>query len=71
VGIGTLATLDYLGFGLNPPTPSLGELLSQGRIYITNAPWLLLAPTAALAVMLIAINLIGESLRQAFDPRKG
>jgi peptide/nickel transport system permease protein len=35
-----------------------------------NAPWLLLAPTASLIVMLIAINLIGESLRQAFDPRK-
>ncbi len=71
LGISTLATLDYLGFGLNPPTPSLGELLSQGRIYITNAPWLLLAPTAALAAMLISINLVGESIRQAFDPRKG
>jgi ABC-type dipeptide/oligopeptide/nickel transport system permease subunit len=45
-------------------------LLAQGRIYIMNAPWLLLAPTASLIVMLIAINLIGESLRQAFDPRK-
>jgi microcin C transport system permease protein len=69
-GISTLTILDYLGFGLNPPTPSLGELLAQGRIYIMNAPWLLLAPTASLIVMLIAINLIGESLRQAFDPRK-
>jgi microcin C transport system permease protein len=69
-GISTLTILDYLGFGLNPPTPSLGELLAQGRIYITNAPWLLLSPTLALIVMLIAINLIGESLRQAFDPRK-
>lgn len=69
-GISVLAVLDYLGFGLNPPTPSLGELLSQGRVYITNAPWLLLAPTAALATMLISINLVGESLRQAFDPRK-
>lgn len=69
-GISTLTILDYLGFGLNPPTPSLGELLAQGRIYIMNAPWLLLAPTASLIVMLISINLIGESLRQAFDPRK-
>ncbi len=70
LGIGTLATLDFLGFGLNPPTPSLGELLAQGRNYITQAPWLLLAPTSALVVMLISINLVGESLRQAFDPRK-
>lgn len=70
-GISILAVLDYLGFGLNPPTPSLGELLQQGRTYILNAPWLLLAPTATLAFMLISINLIGESLRQAFDPKKG
>lgn len=69
-GIAFLAVLDYLGFGLNPPTPSLGELLQQGRNYIVNAPWLLLAPTAALAVMLISINLVGEALRQAFDPKK-
>ena len=69
LGISTLATLDFLGFGLNPPTPSLGELLAQGRNYIATAPWLLLAPTVALALMLISINLVGESLRQAFDPR--
>lgn len=69
-GIATLAVLDYLGFGLSPPTPSLGELLQQGRTYIQNAAWLLLAPTVILSVMLIAINLIGESLREAFDPRK-
>jgi len=70
-GIATLTTLDYLGFGLSPPTPSIGELLSQGRTYITNASWLLIAPTTALVVLLISINLIGEALRQAFDPRAG
>ena len=69
-GITTLAVLDYLGFGLSPPTPSLGELLQQGRTNIQNAAWLLIAPTAALSWLLISINLIGESLREAFDPRK-
>lgn len=69
-GITILAILDYLGFGMNPPTPSLGELLQQGRQYITNAPWILIAPTVALTTMLISINLIGESLREAFDPKK-
>lgn len=69
-GIATLAVLDYLGFGLSPPTPSIGELLQQGRVYIQNAVWLLLVPTLALCWMLISINLIGESLREAFDPRK-
>jgi microcin C transport system permease protein len=68
-GIGTLTVLDYLGFGLSPPTPSIGELLAQGRNYITNAVWLLLAPTGALIVLLVAINMIGEALREAFDPR--
>ncbi len=69
-GITTLAVLDYLGFGLSPPTPSLGELLQQGRTNIQNASWLLLAPTISLSWLLISINLIGESLREAFDPRK-
>jgi microcin C transport system permease protein len=69
-GIATLAVLDYLGFGLSPPTPSLGELLQQGRTNIQNAVWLLITPTLALSWMLISINLIGESLREAFDPRK-
>ncbi len=70
VGITTLSTLDYLGFGLNPPTPSIGELLQQGRAYILNAPWLLTEPAIMITVLLISINLIGESLREAFDPRK-
>lgn len=69
-GISTLLVLDYLGFGLSPPTPSLGELLSQGRDNILTAPWVLLAPTVALVLMLVSINLIGESMRQAFDPKK-
>ncbi len=68
-GIGTLTVLDYLGYGLSPPTPSIGELLAQGRNYITNAVWLLLAPTAALVLLLVSINMIGEALREAFDPR--
>mgnify|MGYP001567354234 CR=1 FL=1 len=68
-GIAILTVLDYLGYGLNPPTPSIGEMLQQGRTYISNAPWLIQWPTASLAVMLISINLVGEALRQAFDPK--
>ncbi len=68
-GISTLAVLDYLGFGLSPPTPSIGELLLQGRTYITNAVWLLIAPTSAMILLLISINMLGEALRTAFDPR--
>ena len=69
-GISLLAVLDYLGYGLPPPTPSLGELLSQGRTYITTAAWLLIAPTLSLIVLLLSVNMIGEAAREAFDPRK-
>jgi microcin C transport system permease protein len=68
-GISVLAVLDYLGFGLAPPTPSIGELLQQGRTYILNAPWILWAPTLALSLILISINLIGEALRDALSPK--
>lgn len=68
-GISLLAALDYLGFGLPPPTPSLGELMAQGRDNIQNAPWVLIAPILALLLVLISINLIGQGLREAFDPK--
>lgn len=69
-GISILTTLDYLGFGLMPPTPSLGELLGQGQEYIRSSLSLLLAPAITLLIVLFSINLVGEALRQAFDPRK-
>ena len=68
-GISLLAALDYLGFGLPPPTPSLGELMAQGRDNIQNAPWVLISPILAILLLLVSINLIGQSLRDAFDPR--
>ncbi len=68
-GISLLAALDYLGFGLPPPTPSIGELLSQGRDNIQNAPWLLVSPIAVILLLLLSISFIGQALRAAFDPR--
>jgi microcin C transport system permease protein len=68
-GISLLAALDYLGFGLPPPTPSLGELLAQGRDHIQDAPWVLISPIIVILLLLISINLIGQSLRDAFDPK--
>ena len=67
-GISLLAALDYLGFGLPPPTPSLGELLAQGRDNIQNAPWVIVSPILSILILLISINLIGQALRAAFDP---
>ena len=68
-GISLLAALDYLGFGLPPPTPSIGELMAQGRDNIQNAPWLLVSPVITILLLLISISLIGQALRETFDPR--
>ncbi|MEK6556510.1 MAG: ABC transporter permease subunit [Bdellovibrionota bacterium] len=69
-GIASLAALDYLGFGLPPPTPSWGELLGQAQKNFTIAWWLAVYPSLALFVSLVVLNLIGEGVREAFDPRK-
>lgn len=68
-GIYSLAALDYLGFGLPPPTPSWGELLQQAQSNFTIAWWLAAFPAAAMVLTLTVLNLIGEGLRNAFDPR--
>jgi microcin C transport system permease protein len=67
--ITTLTSLDFLGFGLPPGSPSLGELLLQGKANL-QAPWLGLAGFAIIALMLSLLIFIGEAVRDAFDPRK-
>lgn len=66
--IGALVSLDYLGFGLPPPTPSWGELVGQGVANIFSW-WLVLFPFGALFVTLLLVVFIGEAIREAFDPR--
>ena len=66
--ITTLTALDFLGFGLPPGSPSLGELLAQGKSNIQA--WLGITAFAVLAVMLSLLIFIGEAVRDAFDPRK-
>jgi microcin C transport system permease protein len=67
--ITTLTSLDFLGFGLPPGSPSLGELLLQGKSY-TQAPWLGLTGFFTIALMLSLLVFTGEAVRDAFDPRK-
>ncbi len=67
--ITTLTALDFLGLGLPPGSPSLGELLAQGRENL-QAPWLGITGFCVLAVMLSLLVFIGEAVRDAFDPRK-
>jgi microcin C transport system permease protein len=67
--ITTLTSLDFLGFGLPPGSPSLGELLAQGKNNL-HAPWLGLAGFVMISAMLSLLIFVGEAVRDAFDPRK-
>ena len=67
--IGSLAALDFLGFGLPPMTPSCGELLQEAQQF-RAAWWLILYPSLALFVVMLLTVLVGEGLRDAFDPRQ-
>ena len=66
--ISSLVSLDFLGFGLAPPTPSWGEIVSQG-ISDIRYWWLILSPMGASFTTLLLISFIGEGVREAFDPK--
>jgi microcin C transport system permease protein len=65
----TLTALDFLGFGLPPGSPSLGELVLQGKNNL-NAPWLAFTGFIVIAGMMALLVFIGEAVRDAFNPRK-
>ena len=62
--------LSFLGFGIQPPTPSWGNLLSNAQEHMTKHPWLAIFPGLMIFVALISVNYIGDGLRDAFDPYK-
>ena len=68
-GVTFLTALDYLGFGLPPPTPSWGELLSQGTNQL-QAPWIVASVVVAMVVCLLMVTYVGEAIREAFDPKQ-
>jgi peptide/nickel transport system permease protein len=63
------AGLSFLGLGVQPPTASWGSMLSTGRNYLGNAWWIATFPGLCLFTLVLAINLIGDALRDRFDPR--
>ena len=63
------ASLDFLGLGVPPETPTWGNMLSESRVYITRAPWLLLFPGLTIALCSFSLNLVGDALRDRLDPR--
>ena len=68
--ITAVTALDFLGWGLPPPTPSIGELLKQGTNNLTTAPWIVTSAFVALVFILTLVTFIGEAVREAFDPRR-
>lgn len=62
------AALSFLGLGSQPPTPELGLMLAEGNDYVTTAPWVEVFPGLAIAITVLAFNLIGDGLRRSFDP---
>jgi peptide/nickel transport system permease protein len=62
------ASLSFLGLGALPTTPSWGQMLSEGRSFIEDAPWLVLAPGITITVVVLAFNMLGDALRDHLDP---
>jgi peptide/nickel transport system permease protein len=63
------ASLSYLGVGVQPPTPEWGSMLSQGRDYLLGQWWIATFPGIAIFIAVLSINLAGDGLREALDPR--
>lgn len=65
----TCATLSFLGLGVKPPMADWGSMISNGRLYIRSAWWLIVFPGAALLLLTLVVNLLGDALRDALDPK--
>jgi len=64
------AALSFVGLGVQPPTPSWGGMVAEGRDLLRVAPWVSLAPGVALGVAVLGLNLVGEGLREAWEPKR-
>jgi peptide/nickel transport system permease protein len=62
------ATLSFLGVGVRPPIPSWGGIIFESQSYFLSAPWLVFFPGAAILLVALAFNLVGDALRDALDP---
>lgn len=63
------ASLSFIGLGVPPPTPTWGQMIREGTVYLASLPLLSLAPGAALLITVFAFNLVGDGLRDVLDPR--
>jgi ABC-type dipeptide/oligopeptide/nickel transport system permease subunit len=63
------AGLSFIGLGAQPPTPSLGQMVSEGRKFLSSNPWIVFLPGFTIALLVFALNTLGDGLRDIFDPR--
>jgi peptide/nickel transport system permease protein len=63
------SSLSFLGLGVQPPTPSWGSIMSVGKDYILEAPWIIIFPGIAMAILVLGFNFFGDALRDTLDPR--
>lgn len=70
IGVNIEAALSFLGVGVQPPNPSWGGMLSDGRAYMLDAPWLTIAPGLAILATVMAFNLLADGMRDALDPAR-
>ncbi len=66
----TVSALSFLGFGVQPPAADWGAMLNEGRPYLQEAPWIATFPGLAILLTVVCFNLLGEGVRDAFDPRQ-
>ncbi|SFL05936.1 Binding-protein-dependent transport system inner membrane component [Halanaerobium salsuginis] len=64
------SSLSFLGIGAQPPTPSWGTMLSNGKDYIWTAPWIMIYPGIAIVLTILGLNLMGDGIRDYLDPHK-
>jgi peptide/nickel transport system permease protein len=64
-----LASLSFLGLGMQPPTPEWGMMINEARVFFQRKPWQMLAPGLCIAITVLSINLLGDALRDRIDPR--
>jgi peptide/nickel transport system permease protein len=65
----TESALSFLGFGVQPPNATWGNILADGRTFIFDAPWLFFTPGAAIIIVVLAFNLVGEGVRESLNPK--
>jgi peptide/nickel transport system permease protein len=63
------AGLSFIGLGAQPPTPSLGQMVAEGRKFLNKDPWIVILPGTTIALIVLALNTLGDGLRDIFDPR--